>query len=159
MRQAIRFAAATAAAWVLAGVLPAAAAPAGVSLNAARVGAVDVATVAGFYQAAFGLQEVRRFEFPGGIEVLMNFGATADAAKANGSPQVVIMHRDSDATPDPMPHLIFNVTDINATVAAIKAAGGKMDGDPREFGKTGIMIGMAIDPAGNHIEMIQQAKK
>ena len=157
--QSIRVATAAAATWVLAGLLPAVAAPAGVSLNAARVGAVAVASVEKFYQAAFGLQEVRRFEVPGGIEVLMNFGATADAAKANSSPQVVIMHRNSDATPDAIPHLIFTVTDINATVAAIKAAGGKMDGDPREFGKTGIMIGMAIDPAGNHIEMIQQPKK
>jgi predicted enzyme related to lactoylglutathione lyase len=159
MRQSIRLTAATAATWVLASLMPAVAAPPGVSLNAARVGAVDVAADAKFYQAAFGLQEVRRFEFPGGIEVLMNFGATADAAKANNSPQVVVMHRNSDATQDPIPHLIFTVTDIKATVAAIKAAGGKMDGEPREFGKTGIMIGMAIDPAGNHIEMIQQPKQ
>jgi len=123
------------------------------------VGAVDVAANAKFYQAAFGLQEVRRFEFPGGLEILMNFGATADAAKENKAPQVVIMQRKSDTAEDPIPHLIFNVTDINATVAALKAAGGKMDGEPREFGKTGIMIGMGIDPAGNRIEMIQQPKK
>ena len=34
-----------------------------------------------------------------------------------------------------------------------------MDADPKEFGKTGIVIGMATDPAGNHIEMIQQPQK
>ncbi len=33
-----------------------------------------------------------------------------------------------------------------------------MDGDPKPFGKTGIVIGLATDPAGNHIEMIQRAK-
>jgi predicted enzyme related to lactoylglutathione lyase len=54
-----------------------------------------------------------------------------------------------------MPHLIFNVTDMAATVAAVKAAGGKMEGEPKPFGKTGIVIGIAIDPAGNHIEFIQ----
>ena len=43
-----------------------------------------------------------------------------------------------------------------ATVAAIKAAGGSMTADPRPFGKTGIMIGIGIDPAGNRIEMIQR---
>jgi predicted enzyme related to lactoylglutathione lyase len=156
----IRLLALTAAAAALSSALPAAAAPpAGVSLNAARVGAVDVAADEKFYQAAFGLHEVRRFEFPGGVEVLMNFGATPDAAKTNSAPQIVIMQRKSDATDDPIPHLIFTVTDIKATVAALKAAGGKMDGEPREFGKTGIMIGMAIDPAGNRIEMIQQPKK
>lgn len=155
----IRVLAMTAAAVALSSALPAAAAPPGVSLNAARVGATDVAADEKFYEAAFGLREVRRFEFPGGVEVLMNFGATPDAAKASAAPQIVIMQRKSAPTDDAIPHLIFTVTDIKATVAALKAAGGKMDGEPREFGKTGIMIGMGIDPAGNRIEMIQQAKK
>jgi predicted enzyme related to lactoylglutathione lyase len=159
MNKSTRLIAATAATLVLSSALPLSAAPAGVSLNAARVGAVDVAADAKFYQAAFGLQEVRRFEFPGGIEILMNFGSTVDAAKANTASQIVIMQRKADTADDTIPHLIFNVTDINATVTALKAAGGKMDGEPREFGKTGIMIGMAMDPAGNRIEMIQQAKK
>ena len=44
------------------------------------------------------------------------------------------MHRDSDATKDPIAHVILNVTDMDATVAAIKAAGGSMDGEPRPFG-------------------------
>lgn len=131
----------------------------GVSLNAARVGAKDAASVAKFYETAFGLQEVRRFEFPGGVEILMNFGATAAAAKSNSGAEIVVMHRDSDDVKDTIPHLIFTVTDINATVAALKAAGGKMDSEPKEFGKSGIMIGIAVDPAGNRVEMIQQAKK
>jgi predicted enzyme related to lactoylglutathione lyase len=160
MKKSIRLLSLAAAATVaLASAFPAGAAPPGVSLNAARVGAADAAADAKFYQAAFGLQEVRRFEFPGGLEVLMNFGNTVDAAKANPGAQVVVMQRKADTTDDSIPHLIFTVTDIKATEAAVKAAGGKMDGEPREFGKTGIMIGMAIDPAGNRIEMIQQPKK
>ena len=159
MKKSIRLLSVAAATVALSGAFPAGAAPPGVSLNAARVGAVDVAGDVKFYQAAFGLQEVRRFEFPGGLEILMNFGASADAAKANTAPQVVVMQRKADTTDDSIPHLIFTVTDIKATEAAVKAAGGKMDGEPREFGKTGIMIGMAIDPAGNHIEMIQQPKR
>jgi predicted enzyme related to lactoylglutathione lyase len=158
MNRSMRLILATAATAAVSAALPAHAAPE-VSLNAARVGAVDVAADAKFYQSAFGLQEVRRFEFPGGLEILMNFGATADAAKANSGPQIVIMQRKADTSDDPIPHLIFTVTDIKATVAALKAAGGKMDSEPREFGKTGIMIGMGLDPAGNRIEMMQQAKK
>jgi predicted enzyme related to lactoylglutathione lyase len=42
-----------------------------------------------------------------------------------------------------------------ATAAAVKAAGGTMDGEPRPFGNTGIVIGFAVDPAGNRIELIQ----
>jgi len=132
---------------------------AGVSLNASRVGAVDAAATAKFYQAAFGLKEVRRFDLPGGqVEILMNFGDTVDAAKANTGAQIVVMHRDSDAVKDPVPHLILNVTDIAATIKAVTAAGGKVQQEPREFGKSGIMIGMVADPAGNIIEMIQQPK-
>src|SRR5262249_34902294 len=124
-----------------------------VSINAARVGAKDVATVAKFYESAFGLKEVRRFEGPNLLEILMNFGDTADAAKANTGAQIVVMNRASDDPKDAVPHLIFNVTDINATVAAVNAGGGKVDSAPREFGKTGIMIGIVVDPAGNKIEL------
>jgi len=72
---------------------------------------------------------------------------------------IVIMHRDSDATKDPIAHVILNVTDMAATVAAIKAAGGSMDGEPRPYGNTGVMIGIAVDPAGNRIELIQRAPR
>jgi predicted enzyme related to lactoylglutathione lyase len=132
------------------------AAHADVMLNSVRVGAVNTVALAKFYQAAFGMQEVNRIETPAGPEVFVNFGAAADAAKANRNPPIVIMHRDSDAVADPIAHVIFNVTDMTATVAAIKAAGGSMTGDPRPFRDSGIIIGIAIDPAGNRIEMIQR---
>ena len=131
---------------------------AGVTLNAGRVAAKDVATVEKFYQTAFALQEVNRLSFPGGVEVMLNFGDSVAGAKANPAAQIVIMQRGSDDLKDPVPHIIFNVTDMAATVAAVKAAGGSMNGEPREFGKTGIMIGMATDPAGNLVELIQQPK-
>lgn len=127
-----------------------------VTLNAARVGGQDVPALAKFYEAAFGLKEVNRLQLPNAVEIMMNFGATADAAKANKSAQVVIMHRESNDLKDPVPHIILNVTDMAATVAAVKAAGGKVDAEPRPFGNTGIVIGFAMDPAGNRIELIQQ---
>ncbi len=136
--------------------LLASAALAQVTLNSVRIGAKDSVALAKFYQSAFGMQEVNRINAPGGPEVFVNFGATADAAKANKSEPIVIMHRDSDDIKDPIAHVILNVKDMTATVAAIKAAGGSMAGDPRPFGKTGIVIGIAIDPAGNRIEMIQR---
>ena len=126
-----------------------------VTLNSVRVGAMDTVALAKFYQAAFGMHEVNRLQMQGGPEIFVNFGATADAARANRNPPVVIMYRKSDADPDPMPRVIFTVTDIAATVAAVKAAGGKIDGDPRQFGNTGIVIGFGADPAGNRFELIQ----
>jgi predicted enzyme related to lactoylglutathione lyase len=136
--------------------LLASAAHAQVTLNSVRVGAKDTVALAKFYQTAFGMQEVNRIASPAGPEVFVNFGMTADAAKANKSEPIVIMHRDSDDLKDPIPHVILNVKDMAATVAAIKANGGSMTGDPRPFGNTGVVIGIAIDPAGNRIELIQR---
>lgn len=123
-----------------------------VSLNSVRVGAKDTVALAKFYQAAFGMQETNRINAAGGPEIFVNFGATADAAKANKSEPIVIMHRDSDDLKDPIPHVILNVKDMTATVAAIKAAGGSMDGAPQPYGTTGI----AVDPVGNRLELIQR---
>ena len=142
---------AVSAALVLAG-----AALAQVTLNSVRIGAKDPVADAKFFQSAFGMQEVNRIGAPGGPEVFVNFGATVDDAKANKSEPIVIMHRDSDDVKDPIAHVILNVKDMTATVAAIKAAGGSMAGDPRPFGKTGLVIGIAIDPAGNRLELIQR---
>jgi predicted enzyme related to lactoylglutathione lyase len=127
-----------------------------VSLNSVRIGAADTVAVAKFYESAFAMQEVNRIDVPGGPEIFVNFGASTDAAKANKGLPIVIMHRDSDAGKDPIAHVILNVTDMSATVAAIKAAGGSVDGDPRPFRNTGIVIGIATDPAGNRIELIQR---
>jgi predicted enzyme related to lactoylglutathione lyase len=141
---------------VYAGLLLAASAYAQVTLNSVRIGAKDSPALAKFYQTAFGMQEVNRINGAGGPEIFVNFGATVDAAKANKSEPIVIMHRDSDDLKDPIAHVILNVRDMTATVSAIKAAGGSMAGDPRPFGNTGIVIGIAIDPAGNRIELIQR---
>src|SRR4030095_2991815 len=127
-----------------------------VTMNSLRIGAVNTEALAKFYQAAFGMHEVNRLQAGGGPEIFLHFGATADAAKANLGLRLVIMHRDSDDLKDPVAHVIFNVTDMTATVAALKAAGGSMTGDPRPFGNTGIVIGIAIAPVGNRIELIQR---
>jgi len=127
-----------------------------VTLNSVRVGAKDTAALAKFYQTAFGMQETNRINAPGGPEIFVNFGATVYAAKANKSEPIVIMHRDNDDLKDPIAHVILNVKDMKTTAAAIKAAGGSMDGEPRPYGNTGIVIGIAVDPAGNRIELIQR---
>ena len=143
---------------MLAGIVQAWAAPPAVTLTAARVGGADVPALAKFYVEAFGLKETRRLDLPGGnVEIFLNFGDTVDAAKASTSPQVLVMHRAEDLK-DPVPHLLFDVTDMAATAAAVQASGGKLDGEPRPFGNSGMMIGVAIDPAGNRIELIQRPK-
>ena len=141
---------------ISAALLVAGAAHAQASLDSVRIAAKDTVALAKFYQAAFGMQEVNRVVNPGGTEVFVNFGATVEAAKANKNPLMILFHRDSDDVKDPTTHVIFAVKDMAATVAAVKAAGGTMSGDPRPFGNTGTVLGFAIDPAGNRIELIQR---
>ena len=126
------------------------------SLDSVRIEAKDTIALARFYQAVFGMQEVSRVVNPGGTEVFVNFGATVEAAKTNSNPRMILFHRESDDVKDPATHVIFAVKAMSATVAAIKAAGGTMVRDPRPFGNTGTILGFAIDPAGNRIELIQR---
>jgi predicted enzyme related to lactoylglutathione lyase len=139
-----------------AALLLAGAAHAQVSLDSVRIEAKDTIALAKFYRDSFGMQEVSRIENPGGTEVFVNFGATVEAAKANKSPQMILFHRESDEVKDPTTHVIFAVKDMAAAVVALKAAGGTMTGEPRPFGKTGIVLGFAVDPAGNRIELVQR---
>jgi predicted enzyme related to lactoylglutathione lyase len=132
---------------------------AGITLDSARVGGEDAVALGKFYELAFGLKEVNRLTFPGGTEIFLNFGASVDAAKANKAAEIVIMQSKPGASADAVAHLIFDVTDVAATAAAVQAAGGKMDGDPKPFGTTGLVIGFAIDPAGNRIELIQRPQR
>ncbi len=128
-----------------------------VSFNSTRVTAPDVLATGEFYKAAFGLHEVDRLDLPGGaIELFLNFGATQPDAVANTDAQVVIMQRDADAPADTIAHLIFDVTDIQATVADVKTAGGTVIREPFEYGDTGIWISMINDPAGNTVELLQR---
>jgi len=138
--------------------LLAAAARADVTLNSIRLGSTNVESLARFYIDAFGLQEVNRLPTSNGPEIFLNFGASSEAAKANDNPPIVLMHRESDKIADPIAHLILNVTDMAGTVAAVKSAGGSIDVEPRPFGNTGIVIGFAVDPAGNRIELIQRPR-
>jgi predicted enzyme related to lactoylglutathione lyase len=140
----------------IAALLLAGAGQAQVSLDSVRIEAKDTVALAKFYREAFGMQEVSRIENPGGTEVFVNFGATVEAAKANKNPQMILFHRDSDDVKDPTTHVIFLVKDMASAVRAVKAAGGTMTGDPRPFRNTGIILGFAIDPAGNRIELIHR---
>lgn len=128
---------------------------AGVTLAAARIGAKDVEGVAGFYKSAFGMQEIMRLDMPGIKEIMLNFGGTVEEAKANPDPWIVIMGRPSDDVKE-VPHLVLYVPDMKAIVAAVKAAGGKIEGEPGSFGDNGMIVGFAVDPAGNRMELIQR---
>jgi predicted enzyme related to lactoylglutathione lyase len=137
----------------------AAAAQAQVSLNSVRVLAKDAEALGKFYAAAFGLKETNRLQTQTGPELFLNFCATADAARANESPAIVVMQTPEGPAGDAVMHVIFTVTDAAATAAAAKAAGGTVTREASQYGNTGIFIAFVVDPEGNHIELIQPARR
>jgi predicted enzyme related to lactoylglutathione lyase len=125
-----------------------------VTVLAVRLGATDVAALARFYDAAFGLKEIDRVGNPA-TEIIMRFGATVAEAKAGASPEFLVQKREGVAN-DPM----HRVSDIAATVAAAKAAGATIDRDVStvSVGGAPIKIAMLVDPQGNALEIMELPK-
>jgi predicted enzyme related to lactoylglutathione lyase len=122
------------------------------SVFAVRLGALDVPGLAEFYKTTFGLSEANRIEGPGFTEIMLNFGATPEEAQAAVGPQVVVMTRAEDNPPDALPHLIFHVADVPASVATFTANGGTVD---REAVSTpGGSFAFVKDPEGNLVELL-----
>jgi predicted enzyme related to lactoylglutathione lyase len=126
---------------------------------AVRLGAKDVVALAKFYDAAFGLKEIDRVGQPP-TEIIMRYGATVAAAKAGSSPEFLLARRDPTATNDPMPHAVFHVSDMNATLAAAKAGGATMKGDVASvsIGGMSLKVAMVVDPDGNVLELMELPK-
>jgi predicted enzyme related to lactoylglutathione lyase len=124
-----------------------------VMLDSVRIGAKDVLATAKFYQTTFGMFEVNRISQPSMIEVMLTWGTSLEAAKANPASQIVIQQRAADEGSDKMAHLILRVKDVQAVVKAAVAAGGKAERAPFKFDD--MWIGLLTDPAGNHIELLQ----
>ena len=142
----------TAAAWCVG-------AQADTSVLAVRLGAKDAPALAKFYEAAFGLKQIDKVGDPP-TEVIMRFGATVAAAKAGNSPEFLVAKREAGDTAGSIAHAIFHVSDINATVAAAKAAGATMKGEVASvpIGGTPIKIATMTDPDGNVLEVMELPK-
>lgn len=134
-------------------------APADVSVMAVRLGAKDVVALAKFYDAAFGLKEIDRVGQPP-TEIIMRYGTSVAAAKAGSSPEFLLARREPGTANDPMPHAIFHVSDLSASIAAAKAAGATMKGDVAsvKIGSMSVKIAMVIDPDGNVLELMELPK-
>ena len=145
----------TAAAWCIA-------AQADSSVLAVRLGAKDAPALAKFYEAAFGLKQIDQVAEAGKppTEIIMRYGATVAAAKAGNSPEFLVAKREAGEAPGSIAHAIFHVSDINATVAAAKAAGATMKGEVASvpIGGTPIKIATMTDPDGNVLEVMELPK-
>ncbi len=126
---------------------------------AVRLGATDVAALAKFYDSAFGLKEIDRVGKPP-TEIIMRYGATVAAAKAGSSPEFLVQRREPGAAADPITHAVFRVSDIDATLAAAKAAGATVKGkvNSEKIGSTPVKTASVVDPDGNVLELMELPK-
>ncbi|MGB6449576.1 MAG: VOC family protein [Steroidobacteraceae bacterium] len=139
---------------------PAQASLSGFSLCCTRVVARDAEALAKFYEAVFGLKEVNRTgKGAPSFEIILNFGNTAEAAKANTNAALVITQTNLGVN-DRVPHLLLSVPDVVATLKAIQDAGG-LAGKPRSYGgqMPGLQFALAVDPEGNAMEVSQWPKR
>ena len=134
-------------------------AQADVAVLAVRLGAQDVATLAKFYETAFGLKEIDRVGKPP-TEIIMRYGATVAAAKAGSSPEFLVARRESGAANDPIAHAIFRVSNIVATVSAAKAAGATLKSNMASvrIGTMSVKVATVVDPDGNVLEIMELPK-
>lgn len=126
----------------------------GVTVRSIRVLAADPEASAAFYEKAFGMSETRRPVNTAAFkEIVINTGATSDAAKkAISTPIVIATKRDKAAPPPSMAALILSVPDMDKAIAAVVAAGGK-GGTANKSGE-GLTYAMVADPDGNPIELL-----
>ena len=130
-----------------------------VAVLAVRLGAKDVVALAKFYDAAFGLKEIDRVGQPP-TEIIMRYGASVATAKAGSSPEFLLTRREPGAANDPMPHAIFHVSDVGATIAAAKSAGATMKGNVAsvKIGSMSVKVAQLTDPDGNVLELMELPK-
>jgi len=130
-----------------------------VAVLAVRLGAKDVVALAKFYDAAFGLKEIDRVGQPP-TEIIMRYGATVAAAKAGSSPEFLVQRREPGAASDSIPHAVFHVSDIGATVAAAKSAGATVKTEVASISIGGMPVKIAtlVDPDGNVLELMELPK-
>jgi predicted enzyme related to lactoylglutathione lyase len=124
-----------------------------VFVRAIRMAATDPEAVAGFYKRAFGMHEIRRINGQGFVEIVLNSGATADEARASPRAPIVIMTRPKDLQVGAMASLLLNVADLDASIAAVQAAGGVLFRPP-QGGASGLRYAFVKDPEGNQVELL-----
>jgi predicted enzyme related to lactoylglutathione lyase len=86
-------------------------------------------------------------------ELVVNSGATADAANKASTTPLVITTRPKDAPAGAMASLILQVPNLDKAIESVKANGGTLMRGPSKSGED-LMYAFVKDPDGNQIEMV-----
>jgi len=124
-----------------------------------RVLATDVEALATFYSKTFGLSEVARpVNSATSKEVILNVGATPDAARSATTAPIAILTRPASAPAGAVASLIMTVADLEKSMEAVKANGGTLMREPGRNTVMNLRYVMVKDPDGNQIELIMEAR-
>ena len=149
--------------WLLAALIVLGAAPMAVAQDVqvwgVRVLASDVEAVAKFYEKTFGMSEVSRpVNSATTKEIVLNFGATPEAAKRATTVPIVIFTRPKTAPAGAMASLIIRVPDLEKAIEAVKANGGAAPRPPGRNAVVNVRYAFVTDPDGNQIELLMESK-
>jgi predicted enzyme related to lactoylglutathione lyase len=124
-----------------------------------RMLATDAETIATFYEKAFGMFEVARpVNTVTTKEIILNFGATPDAAKKATTPPIVIYTRPTNMPAGATAALLLRVADLDKAIEAVKANGGTLTRGPGQNAAMKLRYAYIKDPDGNQIELIMELK-
>lgn len=124
-----------------------------------RVLATDVEALATFYSKTFDLSEVSRpVNSATTKEVVLNSGATPDAARTATTTPVVIYTRPASAPAGAMASLVLSVADLDKAIERVTANGGTLMRPPGRNAVVNVRYAFVKDPDGNQIELVMEAR-
>lgn len=136
-----------------------------VMVGAVSINAVEVEATSNFYKKTFGFKEIRRIAIPTeALEIIMNLGADANAARDNRGAALIIIGRPSTlaaeshaATGWARVHLVLVVDDMASVLARVREHGGAVPVEPStNRGSIQSEVDAKPDPNGTHrVAMIQ----
>jgi lactoylglutathione lyase len=112
----------------------------------------DLEKAKSFYTAVLGMKVLNHYDQPNFKEYQLVF---ADSPMAGG---LNLIRRGAETAPfagDRPIHIVIRVKDLVATCGKVAAAGGKLERECKPPPAGGLSVGMALDPDGHRIELIQ----
>jgi catechol 2,3-dioxygenase-like lactoylglutathione lyase family enzyme len=124
---------------------------AGSNIGAVGIGVSDLDRSTDFYTRVLGMTETQRFKLPHMDEVIVGFDSRMIIALMHWTDGSTQHYRGNPVK------LVFYVSDAKAVMAAIRAEGLPVTREPAPLPGFGdMLIGLAEDPDGYVIELLQQ---
>jgi predicted enzyme related to lactoylglutathione lyase len=113
--------------------------------------------MAAFYSRVFGWQTNQLGPEMGGYTVVTTTDSDENGPKRPGAINGGFYMRTSEA-PEQSPSVVIAVEDVDAAIAAVEAAGGKVAGPAQEIPGVGLFASFH-DSEGNRLSMLQAAPR